>query len=255
MELTIPDQLPQLAQGSWSAESGKACIMNAISYINGDKQISDMPDCVFKPLSHLAQTLNDTICQEGACIPEQYDAALLCPAHSHQMWLLGARLIGTGEAVRGMGHWERSRLAVQLAVFGMVRLNPQDAEIVKTLATVQQWLDGEVNARAVRKAGPKDLTCNHTGDTSPEHHELCGLAKSLVRAVAYCNGSSADRTGFASSALQWTLRCTADDKLAFIYAVLAEFDRITGKESLHQWTEDEFTLVHDLARVPLITVS
>jgi hypothetical protein len=69
-----------------------ACIMNAISYLNGDKDITDMPNCVDQMLASAAQVANDRICfgHPGFLGPE------LCPECSHKMWLLGARMIGTG---------------------------------------------------------------------------------------------------------------------------------------------------------------
>ena len=103
------DALPQLAIGSHSSQSGRACIMNAISWLEGDRDITDMPSCVWPPLAMIAQSLNDNICtvghhgrqvsiekvelhngDEGACT-----VTLLCPACTHKMWMFGTRLIGS----------------------------------------------------------------------------------------------------------------------------------------------------------------
>lgn len=50
----VPQALPRLAVGSYDRGSGKACIMNAISYLNGDAKITDMPDCAHPVLARAA---------------------------------------------------------------------------------------------------------------------------------------------------------------------------------------------------------
>lgn len=103
------DALPQLAIGTHEQGSGRACIMNAISYLNGDKTITDTPGCVWTPLAQMAQSVNDAICQ-----PRHWEKLgrsvtisngrpeLLCPSCTHQMWMFGAELIGSAEAY---GNW------------------------------------------------------------------------------------------------------------------------------------------------------
>lgn len=107
--------LPQLAVGDQGRTSGSACIMNAIAWLEGDSQISDLPDCVWKPLAYLAQAVNDNVCQEGhpgrhvkrQAHSEECPCCLgcftshityLCPGCSHQMWMIGVRLIGSAGA-------------------------------------------------------------------------------------------------------------------------------------------------------------
>lgn len=108
--MLIPDQLPQLAKGSHSAGSGQACIMNAISYINGDTVITDMPSCADPLLARFAQRLNDSIC-------EHRTGPLLCQKCTHMMWMYGARIIGTSELTKGWDSAERAQLAAQLVMF------------------------------------------------------------------------------------------------------------------------------------------
>jgi len=101
-----------------------ACIMNAISYLNGDAIITDMPSCADKLLAAVAMRTNDNLCthrgmrrikvklaevasQFAHLNPEQEvwvmdpalteDAALLCNACSALMWQLGTRIIGTAD--------------------------------------------------------------------------------------------------------------------------------------------------------------
>jgi hypothetical protein len=89
----IPNGLPILSVGSHNRGSGRACIMNAISYLRGDTDITDYPDCVHPILARAAQMINDSICNEPV---KDMDEEVLCPSCAHKMWLFGARLMGTG---------------------------------------------------------------------------------------------------------------------------------------------------------------
>ena len=48
----------RLAVGSHSAGSGKGCAMNLISWENGDKTITDLPDCADPMLAKIVQRVN-----------------------------------------------------------------------------------------------------------------------------------------------------------------------------------------------------
>lgn len=94
--------LPQLAVGSHERNSGYACVMNALSYLKGDKVITDYPDCVDPFLARTAQLLNDKICKhlaERSADSGETLAQVLCSACAHQVWLFGAEIMGTGS------HW------------------------------------------------------------------------------------------------------------------------------------------------------
>lgn len=61
----------RLAKGSHQEGSGKGCAMNVISYINGDTQITDYPDCSARPLAVMVQNLNDSLAgPDGFLSPE-----------------------------------------------------------------------------------------------------------------------------------------------------------------------------------------
>ncbi|MDT5355954.1 MAG: hypothetical protein QOJ56_4486 [Mycobacterium sp.] len=49
----------RLAGGSHQPGSGKGCAINAISYINGDEQITDFPATSARPLAPFVQLCND----------------------------------------------------------------------------------------------------------------------------------------------------------------------------------------------------
>lgn len=57
----------RLAQGSHKAESGMGCAMNLVSWIQGDRTITDFPSCVARTLAKVVQGLND------ACATEDFD--------------------------------------------------------------------------------------------------------------------------------------------------------------------------------------
>src|SRR5580692_8417561 len=61
----------RLARGSHQPESGKGCAMNAISYINGDAQITDFPATSARPLASFVQLCNDLLAgPDGYLSPE-----------------------------------------------------------------------------------------------------------------------------------------------------------------------------------------
>jgi hypothetical protein len=90
----IPNGLPTLSVGSHGRGSNRACIMNAISYLKGDTDITDYPDCVHPMLARAAQMVNDSVCNEP--VKDLMGEEVLCPACAHQVWLIGARVMGTG---------------------------------------------------------------------------------------------------------------------------------------------------------------
>lgn len=133
--MTIPNGLPILSRGSHDRASGKACIMNAISYLNGDIEITDAPDCVAEPLRHLFIQINDRICYGMPSQPYP-NSDELCPKCSHLMWLYGARLIGTAEAYRELFFDQRRALAEQMCRTLITRFSPPRVAIERLT-----WLD------------------------------------------------------------------------------------------------------------------
>lgn len=58
--MEIPHPLT-LATGSHSSGSEYGCIMNVVSYINGDVEITDYPSCTHRVIARLLQKTNDII--------------------------------------------------------------------------------------------------------------------------------------------------------------------------------------------------
>ncbi|KQH75558.1 hypothetical protein AO501_25095 [Mycobacterium gordonae] len=78
----------RLARGSHQRGSGKGCAMNVISYINGDVEITDFPECSARPLARLVQALNDRLAG-----PDGF----LSPENSVTVIDLGWKTVGTAD--------------------------------------------------------------------------------------------------------------------------------------------------------------
>lgn len=97
----IPDSLPTLSVGSHGAGTGSMCVMNALSYLKGDKSITDFPDCTDPFLARVAQILNDQVCTHQVTRTLKHDqVSELCGKCSHDVWLFGSKLMGTAEPWR-----------------------------------------------------------------------------------------------------------------------------------------------------------
>src|ERR1700739_1952990 len=78
----------RLAKGSHQPGSGKGCVMNVISYTNGDTHITDFPDCSARPLAAFVQLCNDLLAG-----PDDY----LSPENSLLALELGWQTVGTAD--------------------------------------------------------------------------------------------------------------------------------------------------------------
>jgi hypothetical protein len=85
----------RLAKGAHQPGSGKGCAMNAISYINGDAQITDFPACSARPLAALVQSCNDVLAGPGG---------YLSPENSVLALDLGWQTVGTGSVPKTVIH-------------------------------------------------------------------------------------------------------------------------------------------------------
>lgn len=61
---SIPEFLPTLSSGAHSAEEGKACVMEYVSILAGEK-FSDHPSCTDPVLAAAARAVNDWMTDEG----------------------------------------------------------------------------------------------------------------------------------------------------------------------------------------------
>ncbi|MGH3961284.1 hypothetical protein [Mycobacterium sp.] len=77
MDLERITRRMRLAEGSHQPGKGKGCAMNAISYLNGDPEITDFPVCSARPLAAFVQWSNDLLAgPDGYLSPEDSVVAL-----------------------------------------------------------------------------------------------------------------------------------------------------------------------------------
>lgn len=132
----------RLATGSHKAGTGYGCVMNIISWENGDTVITDYPDCVDPVLAEIAQALNDVGCQHAkwlhpddgstcgknehmiaACMHTRFHVRVLCAECSMKVIEFGHELIGTGVvAAEGIRHRQGWRAIARR----LVNYNPLD---------------------------------------------------------------------------------------------------------------------------------
>ncbi len=143
----------RLARGSHQPGSGKGCAMNAISYINGDAQVTDFPATSARPLASFVQLCNDLLAE-----PDGY----LSPKNAVVVLDLGWLTVGTADvAVTVMHRWVTKLLisppwgVVRYADNATAQVISDIAELHRTFVpgdspSIAAW-DGA--ARAARAAG------------------------------------------------------------------------------------------------------
>ncbi|MGH2930839.1 MAG: hypothetical protein ACRDL8_21725, partial [Solirubrobacteraceae bacterium] len=146
--IPMPDALPRLSVGSHERGSGQACLMNLISYANGDARITDAPDCTHPVLAKTALWLNDTVCTHRDNSP------LLCVECTTVMLGYEPALVGTAAPADPL---EAKRLAVALALsmrpLAELQWHPGDAAVcVGAFNAAQAWLDCPCESHRVAAA-------------------------------------------------------------------------------------------------------
>lgn len=237
----IPDALPELAADSHPAGSGQACIMNAISYLNGDTSITDMPDCTYPPLAALAHQVNDTLCRHRP-------GRALCPACSHRMWALGARLIGTADAVADWSEAESRRLNVHLAAAAAAhalalvpRAHAHRAMCAAAIRTALAQV-GDPATAAEAQAAYDDAAAVEAATSWLDVGTR--FAVCACRQVAYAGFEDADRCPTAVESARTAACWAADgDQTALAHAVIDEFEARTGSSVRRTWTGEDASIV------------
>src|SRR5438270_5889894 len=85
----------RLARGSHQPVSGKGCVMNVISYINGDEHITDFPATSARPLASFVQLCNDLLAESDG---------YLSPENSLLVLDLGWLTVGTADVADAIMH-------------------------------------------------------------------------------------------------------------------------------------------------------
>ncbi|MDT5350043.1 MAG: hypothetical protein QOH91_3330 [Mycobacterium sp.] len=121
----------RLARGSHQPGSGKGCAMNAISYINGDTQITDFPATSARPLASFVQLCNDQLAG-----PDGY----LSPEDSLLVLDLGWLTVGTADVPDTVMHTWVVKLLTS-PPWGVVRYAENDAaEAISNIAELHRRL-------------------------------------------------------------------------------------------------------------------
>lgn len=160
----------RLAKGSHSAGSGQGCVMNVVSWLQGDKTITDYPSCVVKPLAALMQSLNDTLATQkrdygngqGSFVPTKWSVPVLELGFevmgtsldfgqvdliewkrrvNFRTIFLGLKLVGGGGTVfffKGLEGKRRAYWATRIAVHEWFKLAPTRSEDDAVAPTLEQ---------------------------------------------------------------------------------------------------------------------
>lgn len=79
---TVPDGLPTLSSGSHGRNSGKACVMEYVSVLTGDRW-TDFPACTNPVIARVAQIVNDTLSNEDRHLLVPYIDRLMAASGSN----------------------------------------------------------------------------------------------------------------------------------------------------------------------------
>lgn len=149
----------RLAKGSHQPSSGKGCAMNVISYINGDRKVTDFPTCSARPLAVFVQTCNDLLAR-----PDGY----LSPESSLLVLEVAWQTVGTADvsgavvhawlaellANRTWGVVHYAKITARKAICDIAELHREAAR--GDMASIDAWEAADRAARAAARAiGPE----------------------------------------------------------------------------------------------------
>jgi hypothetical protein len=216
----VRDFLPSLARGAHEPGSGKACVMEYVSVLAGERW-SDSPRCTHPVLAEVARGVNDWL-------PDD---------RRHELVPLIGRLFGT--AANNLRGRDRRVLAVRLAAWCARRALGVDPgpECRAVLRTVEDWCDGAADERACRAAAS-----HLSGD---EGHDA---ARWLAHVPFYVTVDSVEHqaaliaplaVGAALVIPAETFAATEARLLALLTGLLDEYDRLTGRTEHRNVTDAE----------------
>jgi hypothetical protein len=159
----------RLAKGSHQPGSGKGCAMNAISYINGDAQITDFPACSARPLAALVQSCNDLLAG-----PDGY----LSPDNSLLALELGWQTVGTADVADSVIHAWVAELLTN-STWGVLRYANIGA--IKAIIDIAQ-LHGSVASGHTPPVAAWDAADRAARAAAPRHQPDLKPGRSVCRA-------------------------------------------------------------------------
>jgi hypothetical protein len=162
----------RLASGSHQPESGKGCAMNAISYVNGDAQITDFPATSARPLASFVQVCNDLLAG-----PDGY----LSPEDSVVVLALGWLTVGTACVADTVIHTWVSNLLVSPA-WGVVRYaRNAAAEAISDIAELHRGFDpGHMPSIAEWDSAARAARAITTTPVTPERYAVRAAYQSIA---------------------------------------------------------------------------
>jgi hypothetical protein len=120
-----------LARGSHQPGTGKGCAMNAISYINGDAQVTDFPATSARPLASFVQLCNDLLAEADG---------YLSPENAFLVLDLGWLTVGTADVADTVIHTWVTKLLIS-PPWGVVRYAENvAAEAISDIAELHRTL-------------------------------------------------------------------------------------------------------------------
>lgn len=136
----------RVATGSHSEGSEYGCAMNVVSYITGEKEITDYPQCSDDILARMVQLLNDTlgtlrgdslnvlhpVVIGGAAYPGTFSGNLLTPEDAVEVVRIGCMTIGTKNiaTLYTSQEWAHDVIGRAVEVLGLTTLQAVDRGLV-----------------------------------------------------------------------------------------------------------------------------
>jgi hypothetical protein len=226
----IPNGLPTLSAGPHKVGDGKACVMEYVALLAGEKWTAS-PSCTHPALARMAQVVNDRL-------PD---------AERYRLVPLIGRLFGTGDE-RG-----DRKLSVQLAIWcaepvlDLVRIEDR-AICAQAIATASRWVAGEATEEECRTAFAAANTAAFaafaaTGAFAAAAAYAAYDAAAAAAFTAYA-AYAADAAAYASADAAHAAAAasvTAGDLVALLTGFLDEYDRLVGRTAHRQIDNTELS--------------
>jgi hypothetical protein len=160
----------RLARGSHQPGSGKGCAMNAISYINGDPQVTDFPATSARPLASFVQLCNDTLAE-----PDGY----LSPDNALLVLDLGWLTVGTADVADSVVHSWVAKLLIS-PPWGVVRYTDgAAAEAISDIAELHRtFVPGDSPSIAAWDRAARAAQAVNTEPASAERYAVRAASQS-----------------------------------------------------------------------------
>jgi hypothetical protein len=210
--------LPTLSKGAHHANSGKACLMEYVSLLAGEVW-SDHPACTHPALSGAAQGVNDAIGDDGR----------------HRLVPMIVRLFGTDEPIDNA----RFLLFIAQSVEKNGHLNDRLLN-----AATEGFLDGEWDKVILQTA----------------YLAYGGSVSLILRPTTECARYAASQA--LNPTQQWSMAAgyaaaksmrvnifgyATKDPVAWLGSLLDEYDRLSGRNTIHKLTDDDMALLNSVS--------